>query len=318
MGESYLILAGRLASIAQQFHFARATEAIQYTSKLILDLPVSNAVRAIGWHYGGISSLERREFEAAQEKFERVVAEGTPVYKARALQGLGAAHRGKGDIDCALRFYRLAATAARDSDPATLLSSVQMSAVVQATLGDHESALKNLVSVRDLAGSVSRLHPLAAYKYVNSLAIEMGECGRFNEALQLTDITLASPLATAYPEWRETREELFLKRESCVVSVSLEPVPESPPRSKAEAEPASQPKLKAEAEPAPKPETDSMSCRVIRPWLFLPPDWITSPLLGPRIIFSRLTLFRSVAQRRLFDRFGMSVLPRSPPAYPGD
>ena len=46
-------------------------------------------------------------------------------------------------------------------------------------------------------------HPLY-FDYLNSLAVELGEVGRIQEAQNICQITLASPYAFAYPEWRET------------------------------------------------------------------------------------------------------------------
>jgi hypothetical protein len=312
-------MASTLAQLAQQAYCRRATDTVQYASEMISNLSVPSDVKAIGHHYSAALAYERGELDLAQATFERVACEGTPVYKARAIQGIGSTYRAKGEVERAFGLYSLAGKLASDcEDPVTLLYSLRMSAVVQAIQGDHKNSLENLENLWDLADIVRKIHPLGYLEYLNSLAVEQGECGRFDQALRLVDRVLATSFGAADPECAKTREELLIKRESCVVSVSLETIPESLSRSKAEAEPGSQPTLKVEAEPAPQPETDSKSCRVTRPRPFLPPVRITSSLPSSRIIRPHLTLFRSVAQRRLLDRFGLSVLPRSPPAHPGD
>ena len=57
--------------------------------------------------------------------------------------------------------------------------------------------------------------PLARYSqphlyfvYLNSLAVELGEAGRKYEARNIIRHVIASPFAFAYPEWRETGEDL--------------------------------------------------------------------------------------------------------------
>lgn len=46
---------------------------------------------------------------------------------------------------------------------------------------------------------------------MNTLAVERTEAGRLEEARNAPQIALASPFASAYPEWRKTREEIKLK-----------------------------------------------------------------------------------------------------------
>ncbi len=56
---------------------------------------------------------------------------------------------------------------------------------------------------------------------LNSYAVELGEAGRIEEAANISKIVLASPFAFAYPEWRETGQELALKgyKSRSVISV---------------------------------------------------------------------------------------------------
>lgn len=45
----------------------------------------------------------------------------------------------------------------------------------------------------------------------NSLAVELFAVWRLEEAKNVSQIVLASPFASPYPEYRETREEIALK-----------------------------------------------------------------------------------------------------------
>jgi hypothetical protein len=57
------------------------------------------------------------------------------------------------------------------------------------------------------------------------LAIELGEVGRIEEAQNVCRITLASPYAFAYPEWRETEQDLALRGYKSRSSVRVKQIP---------------------------------------------------------------------------------------------
>jgi hypothetical protein len=70
-----------------------------------------------------------------------------------------------------------------------------------------------------LARTASSLQPYAYYDYLNSLAVELCEAGRVEEARSASAITLASPFASAYPVWRETFDEIAAKQQRASRSV---------------------------------------------------------------------------------------------------
>ena len=53
--------------------------------------------------------------------------------------------------------------------------------------------------------------PHVYYDYMNSLAVELCEVGKLEDAKNVSQIVLASPFAPAYPEWRETSDEIALR-----------------------------------------------------------------------------------------------------------
>jgi hypothetical protein len=55
------------------------------------------------------------------------------------------------------------------------------------------------------------VQPYAYYDYLNTLAVELGELGRLDQARRTSEIAIASPFARAYPEWRETFEDIEAK-----------------------------------------------------------------------------------------------------------
>jgi hypothetical protein len=71
--------------------------------------------------------------------------------------------------------------------------------------GFHQQALKDMENLYALA---RYSQPVVFFDYLNSLAVELGEVGRMQEARHVARTVLASPFAFAYPEWRATAEEL--------------------------------------------------------------------------------------------------------------
>jgi hypothetical protein len=78
-------------------------------------------------------------------------------------------------------------------------------AVIKAKEGYHKAAIKDLENMLPLA---RYSEPLIYWDSMNSLAVEYGEVGRKYEARNIIQHVLGSPFIIAYPEWRETAEEL--------------------------------------------------------------------------------------------------------------
>jgi hypothetical protein len=67
------------------------------------------------------------------------------------------------------------------------------------------------------------LQPQAYCDYLNTFAVELGEIGSLEQARRASEMAIASPFAPAYPEWRETFDEIEAKRRRA--SSSLVAVP---------------------------------------------------------------------------------------------
>src|SRR5260370_41343396 len=87
-----------------------------------------------------------------------------------------------------------------------------MTGVVRGMAGDHRGAVADLERMFPLARLASSRQPYAYYDYMNTLAVELGEIGRLEQARSASGISLESPFAPAYPEWFETFDEIRLKR----------------------------------------------------------------------------------------------------------
>jgi hypothetical protein len=86
-----------------------------------------------------------------------------------------------------------------------------MAAVINSKEGNHGDAVGLLENIFPLARQMRSWQPHVYHDYLNSLAVELCEVGRLEEARNISQIVLASPLAPAYPEWRETRDEIELR-----------------------------------------------------------------------------------------------------------
>jgi hypothetical protein len=63
------------------------------------------------------------------------------------------------------------------------------------------------------AKAVGSIQPQMYYDYLNSLAVEYGELGRLDEAARASRMALSSSFAGAYPEWRQTLDDIESKRQ---------------------------------------------------------------------------------------------------------
>jgi hypothetical protein len=119
------------------------------------------------------------------------------------------AHLKKPDAE----LYYFTETLKASKDIATSLIAYLGIAVHKSREGYHKQALADLESILP----VIKYAPAHTYfDILNSYAVELGEAGRKYEARSIMRVVLASPLAVAYPMWRETAEDLRPARRSFV------------------------------------------------------------------------------------------------------
>jgi len=146
--------------------------------------------------------------------FENIF-EQSKTYKAKSLITLGALAGARGDLETEMQYQK---EALKHSDLATSIRILKAIAIVKSKEGFHKSAVRSLQAVLPI---LRFARPQVYYDTLNSLAVELGEVGRIEEASNISRIVLASPFAFAYPEWRETGQELALRgyKSRSVVSV---------------------------------------------------------------------------------------------------
>lgn len=241
-GQSFSELASRIIRLAEHAYGLRDKKRLEEASRVLMNLPLAKA-RQIGLFYQALGLKRTGQVEEARSRFELIADHGRSVYRARAIQALGALHYDKGQPTEALRFHLEAAQAASDGIDQYPLDKLMVQleiSHIQAHLGDHQRALAGLERLVSLIRFVSREYPFYFYVYHNALAVEFGELGRIAEAEAACAIALASPFAPAYPEWRETRDEIAAKRVAAtpsVVAVKRVPKPAAVPQAESQCNP---------------------------------------------------------------------------------
>ena len=189
----------REAEIAQAF---RQVSRLEEIGSILCNLPIKE-YQLIGQYYKGLCV----EFIGgnARSIFERVTEESRS-YKSRGLMAIAMTEAKRGNYDEEFRWFTEASKTA--NNPSLIVEISRGMAVVRAKEGDHKQAIKEFERIFPL---VKYAAPKFYYQFLNSFAVELAEVGRIEEARNISNIVLASDYAFAYPEWRETREDIERK-----------------------------------------------------------------------------------------------------------
>jgi tetratricopeptide (TPR) repeat protein len=158
--------------------------------------------------------------EQAKTMLEQAADSSQGTYQARALLSLGNLEAVKRNLSSESQYYLEAFKASHS--PSIKIEAARGIAVIKAKEGYHESAVKDFERFLPLA---ARCDAVTYNLYLSSLAVELGGVGRKDEARNISQIVLASPFAPAYPEWKETANDLKEPRRSFVSVPSMEPEP---------------------------------------------------------------------------------------------
>lgn len=235
--EGFQILGRQLAGIAHQAYSLRQIDTLDQASQIMLALPISTQLKGIAHYYQAICAKRKNDFDGALLWLESASEQAPQQYKGRVLLTAAAIYHARGEIDAALQFCVAAGKAATNCDLLTLVESHRDIAIIRSIQGDHKQALADLEQLFPIVRSISKRYPLLYYSLLNSLAVELGEVGRIEEAKAACSIALASPFAAAYPEIAQTRDELAAKRNSAtpsIVAINRAPSSQIQPNRKAE------------------------------------------------------------------------------------
>ena len=208
-------LGDKLVALAEQAYGLRQVQKLEELSSALLALPLPDQYGSAARYFRGLELSRRRELDAAKAVFEAVAADPPHRYTARAIQSLGVTYHARGDLDSALKLYLDAGCRAvqkESLDPLTALFTHMNIAVLKSQNGDHRGALADLERISPVARTVRPIHSPAYYDHLNSLAVELAEMGNLEEAAHASQIVISTPFAYAYPEWRQTFDDIASKQ----------------------------------------------------------------------------------------------------------
>ncbi len=292
----------KLIGLAEHSFSLRDINTLEGVSRVLVNLQIAKA-KHTGRYYQGIALGRIGRTDEALSLLEAVAENAPDLYRGRSLQTLGSIYHRQGRRDEALRFYSEALRMASRNDArdllTTLLGHLAISCI-KSEMGDHRRALADYESLSPLVEIISRQNPLYFYFYHNDLAVEFSELGRITEAKAACTIALASPFASAYPEWSETRDEIAAKRTAATTSVVA--ISRAPEADRAvQAEPTPQAEARRQRKPS-KPFTTVA-------WLASTTDSLQRPFV-PIPATATITL-NAIS---ILDRALICIGPRAPPA----
>jgi tetratricopeptide (TPR) repeat protein len=202
-GISNIVELGKhLTSAAETAQLIRQADTVREYGLILSNLPVKE-YQLIGRYYLGWCACWNG-IDVAPSFFESIFDQSR-TYKAKALITLGGLAAAKGNFEDEMRYRK---EALKYSDLATSIRVLRGIAVVKAKEGFHKSAAHDLEKLVPL---LRHTQAPASYEILNSLAFELCEVGRIEEAANISRIVLASPYAFAYPEYRETANEVAFR-----------------------------------------------------------------------------------------------------------
>jgi tetratricopeptide (TPR) repeat protein len=208
--EAIIAFGQKLTAVAQHAYALRQMDNVERVSRIIMNLPVAE-YQKIGSYYYALAMKRRGQTAQAETLLERVADDAPVRYRGQALLSLGTFALTAGRPESALRFYTEALRVASKKDLLSMAQNLKMIAVIKGMNGDHRAAVADLESLLPAVRAVSVYRPDFLCDYSNSLAVELGEVERVEEARNFSRIALASPYACAYPEWKETWNEIEMR-----------------------------------------------------------------------------------------------------------
>jgi hypothetical protein len=219
--QGWEILGRTLVTICHYAYYARQFDVLREVSDFLVSTSFRDELRTIGLYYQGQVLHGAGQIDAARLIFEKLATDTRFPWKPRAIASLGGCYRDSGELDTAIAVYLEAQRAALEqgSDAAVLLRSRWMIGAIRNVQGDHEYAVESLENLYPLVLHVAKTDAATYYDYLNSLAVRHTVLGHFSQAERLCEITLSSPFARNFPNWAETRDEIFAAKDAAAATV---------------------------------------------------------------------------------------------------
>jgi tetratricopeptide (TPR) repeat protein len=217
---SYEQLGNKLIHLCEWARTFRQFDMISEYAFILSKLP-SRKYQAVGQYYSGLAICQNGlgEMDRAQAILEKAASVAPLKYRAQAMITLSAISWVKNQPSNTLEYC---IEAARIGSDLTAMQALRGIAVLKGREGFHRSSLRDLENLYPI---MKYTPPHIYFDYLNSYAVELVEAGKVEEAQNVCRITLASPYAFAYPEWRETEQDLALRGYKSRSSVRVKTIP---------------------------------------------------------------------------------------------
>jgi hypothetical protein len=198
----------QLAKVARHARLAGRMDVVKDVSETIIGLTLPDEIKTAGRYYQAVAEKHSGNVALARVTLAQIASGPPSAFRCRAILELGKTLFDAGHPIAAMPFYLEAARASREEDFLTTVAAQIMIAIVRSIDGDHRKALADLNRLWPMVHLASYEHPALRYEYLNSLAVELAEAGRIEEAKHVIETALRSPFADRHPNWRETSEEI--------------------------------------------------------------------------------------------------------------
>jgi tetratricopeptide (TPR) repeat protein len=195
----------KLVTLAERAYLFQRVDVIEFAARALLALP---SHQWLGQYYQALAAHQREQFIEAKSLFEAVAESAPDSYRARALVSLGGLAFRDRDARSALEFYRDAGILGFRHDMRSAVQARKMQAVTLSMNGDHAGALNLLKQIAPLVRTLASAYSMILADYQNSVAVELGEVGRVDEARAFARLALASPFPIIQSLSRETLSSL--------------------------------------------------------------------------------------------------------------
>lgn len=214
--EALKSVGNRLIALADHALNLKQDDQVRQIGDLLAHPALPREYQGIGQYYQAACRKLYGEADQSRLDFQRLAeSPSLPLsFRARAIQAIGVSYLDRDQFEEAIRFYSQAAQVALTKPGSNLLVVVNAQLVIaiyRSVSGDHEGALRQLENMRPLVRMLAPHQMLPRYMYINSLAVELGELGRLEEARRMAEIAVRSPYAAVYPEWQETYDDIIAK-----------------------------------------------------------------------------------------------------------
>ena len=219
-----------LASIERLAFAYRQWDELRNVGNILIDSPLPDPFKAIGFYYLGHTVNPRNcgDKQKAHDLLTLATEHAPGPYQVRAILSLAAQEYFAGNKEYALELNLKAAIAsARSQDLHGIIASHKPIAFHYGIEGDSRRALEELESIWPMVRAVQCTDPVIYFDYLNTIAVELSELGRIDQARSASSIALNSPFAVAYPEWHETAREIEQLESAPVIIVVPEIQPET-------------------------------------------------------------------------------------------